>query len=66
MAKKKKKQLISDLIDDISSDINITDTKKEIPDIITFVESEEWLGLPTNPTNPITLYPLQKITLKKS
>ncbi len=64
MAKKKKKQLISDLIDDISSDIDIINAKREIPDIITFVESKEWLGLPTHLTNPINLYIIQKITLK--
>ena len=63
MAKKKKK-LISDLIDDISNDINIINTKREIPDIITFVESSEWLGLPVNPTNPINIYPVQRIMLK--
>jgi hypothetical protein len=37
---------------------------KKIPDIITFCESEEWLGLPFHPTNPIMPYPVQKIMLK--
>ena len=63
MAKNTKKS-VSDLIDDISNDIEIIEDEKEIPDIITFVESEEWLGLPTHPTNPITIYPMQRIMLK--
>ncbi len=57
------KQSIGDLIDDIQSDI-IMDIEKEVPDIITFVESKEWLGLPFHPTNPLNLFPMQKIMLK--
>jgi hypothetical protein len=60
---KEKKQSIGELIEDIQSDIKRTDTA-EIPDIITFVESEEWLGIPFHPTNPLELFPMQKIMLK--
>ncbi len=61
---KKNKILVSDLIDDISNNIEDIECEKEIPDIITFVESEEWLGLPVHPTNPISIYPMQRIMLK--
>jgi len=59
----KNKQLVGDLIDDLQLEI---DFKKEveIPDIVTFVEAEEWLGLPVHPSNPINLFPMQKIMLK--
>lgn len=60
----KNKKVVGDLIDDITNDINLTSTKISIPDIITFCESPEWLGLPSHPTNPITLFPVQKIILK--
>jgi len=60
---KEKKQSIGDLINEIQSDI-VGDIKKEIPDIITFVESKEWLGLPFHDSNPINLFPMQKIMLK--
>ena len=62
MAKKKTK--INDLIDDIKLDISDMHGKRDIPDIITFVESAEWLGLPHHPTNPLDLFPVQKIILK--
>ncbi len=63
---KKSKLNVGDLIDDITNDIDIIgiSSKSKIPDIITFVESKEWLGLPTHPTNPIILYPMQRIMLK--
>lgn len=60
----KKKQKISDLINNIKDDINSSSEATEIPDIITFVENEDWLALPLHPTNPINLYPMQKIMLK--
>ena len=58
-----KKQSVGDLINEIQLDINST-TKKEIPDIITFVEDLEWLGITSHPSNPLSLYPMQKIMLK--
>jgi intein/homing endonuclease len=60
---KTKKQSIGDLINDIQTDVN-HNVKKDIPDIVTFVESREWLGLPYHPTNPLQLFPMQKIMLK--
>lgn len=59
----KKNQLVADLIDDLQIDINIQH-EKIIPDIITFVEGEEWLGLSSYTSNPIYLFPMQKIMLK--
>ena len=59
-----KKQTIVDLIEDLQFEINSQCSHVEIPDIITFVESEEWLGLPCHPTNKIDLFPMQKIMLK--
>ena len=64
MAKtKEKKQSIGDLISEIQEDLN-KDVKREIPDIITFVESQEWLGIPFHPSNPLDLFSMQKIMLK--
>ena len=60
---KEKKQSIGDLIDDIKEDLN-SGMKREIPDIVTFVESKEWLGLPFHPSNPLNLFPMQKVMLK--
>jgi hypothetical protein len=34
-----------------------------IPDIVTFIENKNWLGLPHR-ANPINLYPMQRIVLK--
>ncbi len=64
MAKTKQKQSVADLIDDLQYDISSQYADMEIPDIITFVEDEEWLGLPFHNSNPINLYPMQKIMLK--
>lgn len=67
MAKNKNTAMtIGDLIDGIKDDIQVSskEQRKTIPDIITFVEKKEWLGLPYSPTNPINLYPVQKIMLK--
>lgn len=61
---KKKTHNISDLIGDLRKDIQSTNSQREIPDIITFCEDSEWLGLPHHPTNPINLYPVQKLVLK--
>ncbi len=58
-----KKQCIGDLIEEIQVEIS-SNERKEIPDIITFVENEEWLGLSFHPSNPIKLFPMQKIMLK--
>jgi len=60
---KEKKQSIGDLIEEIQLDL-VDNTKKEIPDIITFVESKEWLGIPFHPSNPLNLFSMQKIMLK--
>lgn len=64
MAKKKKtqvSQLFKDLHNEIISNMG---GSSFIPDIITFCESPDWLALPAHPTNPINLYPMQKIILK--
>jgi phage terminase large subunit-like protein len=55
---------IAHLIDEIRTDISNYSVQRSIPDIITFVEDPEWLGLPYHPSNPINLYPMQKIMLK--
>ena len=61
----KTKQLVSDLIDDLQVDIISNNVEnKKIPDIITFVEGKEWLGFPHHHSNPINLFPMQKIMLK--
>ncbi len=62
MAKVKQKS-VGDLINEIQSDLAET-TKRDIPDIVTFVESAEWLGLSERENNPIDLFPMQKIMLK--
>ena len=59
----KNKISVSELIEEIQSDI-ASNVKKEIPDIITFCNGQEWLGLPTHPTNPINLFDMQRIMLK--
>jgi len=58
-----KKTLISDIIGDIKNNITVAGSIS-IPDIITFCESKDWLGLPFHSTNPINLYPMQKTILK--
>ena len=63
MAKQKQQQSMGDLINEIQSDL-AENIKREIPDIITFVESEEWLGLKCRENNPIDLFPMQKVMLK--
>lgn len=59
-----KKKIVGDLISDIKTNITSRVLHKKIPDIITFVENPEWLGLPYHPSNPINLFPIQKIMLK--
>ncbi|HUS49280.1 MAG TPA: LAGLIDADG family homing endonuclease [Candidatus Paceibacterota bacterium] len=59
----KQKQNVGDLIDDIQLDLQ-TEGKTEIPNIVTFVEEKEWLGLKHRENNPIDLFPMQKIMLK--
>lgn len=63
MAKKESKKA-SDFIEGIRADVNMMVQDVEIPDIITFIEGEEWLAFPHHPSNPIYLYPLQRIMLK--
>ena len=64
MAKTNKKTSIGDLISDIKGEINSLDSiNNVIPDIMTFCEDKNWLGLPHHPYNPIRLYPMQKILL---
>ncbi|KKM87091.1 hypothetical protein LCGC14_1272480, partial [marine sediment metagenome] len=62
---KKKIQFIGDLLSEIKEDIHTSVSQSSgIPDIIAFCEGKEWLGLSHHPTNPIFLYPMQKIILK--
>ena len=62
---KKKTQIIGDLLSEITEDINTSAShSKKIPNIIEFCEGKEWLGLPSHLTNPIRLYPVQRIVLK--
>lgn len=66
MAKgKNQKRSISSFLESISALLNEDDVKQDnfIPDIITFIESSEYLGLAEG-KNPIHLYPVQKIILK--
>lgn len=59
-----KKTSVGSFIDDMMRDLRHAGSKSvEVPDIITFVEHEDFLGLGTGP-NPITLYPAQRIILK--
>jgi hypothetical protein len=64
MANKNKKK-IQDILLDMQKDILKTTEEviTEIPDIITFIEEDKWLGLGSGP-NPIILFPAQKIILK--
>ena len=55
---KKKQQSIGDLIEDIQADLSVS-IKRDIPDIITFVEDQEWLGMPFHPSNPLNLFSMQ-------
>ena len=59
---KKKSISIGDMISDISKDIATTkEDANYIPDIIEFIEKDEWLGLKAQ---GVELYPFQKIVLK--
>jgi hypothetical protein len=61
---KKDKQSISDIIKEVQQDVRastIDAGKPRIPDIITFVESPEYLGLSQMGINP---YPVQRLILK--
>lgn len=60
----KKNTTFSDLISGLKKDISVSETPDEIPDIIEFCENNRYLGLPSDQTNPINLYPMQKIFLK--
>jgi hypothetical protein len=62
--KDNKKTFLGDMISNIKDDVSSTTGKRDIPDIMTFCDSPEWLGLPSHPVNPITLYPMQRIMLK--
>jgi len=65
MANYKKKKKLGDLLTQLKSSISSQSSSTGyIPDIITFCESPEWLGLANHPTNPIVLYPMQKTVLK--
>lgn len=60
----KKKSNLRDALIRMSSTLTVgTSEEGFIPDIITFVENEEYLGLASGPS-PITLFPMQKIILK--
>ena len=56
-------KLFSNVIDDINA-TSSSGPKDQIPDIITFCEHKDWLALSDSNTNPIFLYPMQKIILK--
>jgi hypothetical protein len=60
----KRKRTLSEVLSEIKDDVQTHYTGYNIPDIITFCEGEEWLGLPHSDTNPINLYPMQKVMLK--
>ena len=60
----KTKQSVADLIDELQMEIDSNEGPVQIPDIITFVESPDWLGLPHHDTNPINLFDMQRIMLK--
>ncbi len=60
-----KQQTVADLIDDLQIELAASSAATvKIPDIITFVEGKEWLGLPHHQSNPINLFTMQKIMLK--
>jgi len=66
LAKKQKKgEDLNSILSEMQQNIlDISDDgKKDIPDIITFCEGEDWLALPYG-SNPIKLYPVQKLILK--
>ena len=64
LTQKHAKSLTSALLD-LKQQIAISSSEtKEIPDIVTFCEDPEWLGLANHPTNPIAMYPVQKLVLK--
>jgi hypothetical protein len=60
----KDKITFGDVIAEIKDDVTYSGKESNIPDIITFCDSEDWLALPFHPTNPIVLYPVQRILLK--
>lgn len=61
--KKKKTQRVSDVLTEMQTSlISSGKTETTIPDIVTFVEDEKYLGLASR--NKIKLYPAQKIVLK--
>ena len=68
MKKTKNKDNFDNLFSQFKQDLNssYSEEKKSsyIPDIITFCEDKDWLALPYNSTNPIYLYPVQKLILK--
>ena len=59
-----KKEFLTNLIEDIKEEMSSVHHEHYIPDIITFCENSNWLGLSCHDTNPIYLYPMQKIILK--
>ena len=64
--KKKQKEMqknISDLIDDVKSQISSA-TVEKIPDIMTFCDDPAYLNIKENPGNPIDLFPMQRIILE--
>lgn len=61
---KKNNGTVGDLIDELKVNLGTTTSTGKIPDIITFVEDREWLGLPYHPSNPIDLYIAQRVMLK--
>ena len=64
MAKKKKKTELLGVFEDLQNTIHSqSNSSLEIPNIITFCEGGEWLGLPYL-SSPMSLYPVQKIILK--
>ena len=64
---KKKNESLKGLFADLresANKISVPDAERKIPSILEFVEDPEYLGLPHSPTNPIILFPMQRLVLK--
>jgi len=68
MKKTNNKENFDDLFSQFKQDLKSSYKEKKeiyyIPDIITFCEGKDWLALSFHATNPIYLYPVQKLILK--
>ena len=64
---KKKKSSVGDILSKMSADLldePLEKSNPKIPDIVTFIENEDYLGLGTGLLKHVKLFPLQKIILK--